>query len=507
MIERDGTCTSLWQQSMPPYEAANEADPSSEYDVIVIGGGITGVSTAWLLQKAGKRCLVIEARCLGFGTTGGTTAHINTLFDTSYATISQNFGDENAQRVADMAKEAIELIKRNIKELSIDCDFKELPAFIFSQGKEQSEVLQAIYKGSKKLGLDIAYTKKIPVPMPFNKAIQVEGQAQFNPMQYVYALATAFENEGGTIVQETRVLGVDGDDVLTITTNGETFKGKAVIYATHIPTGINLLHLRCAPYRTYAMAVTLLHKSNYPQGLIYDCDDPYHYYRTQEVDGELYLVAGGYDHRTAGEENTERCFLQLEAHLRKYFEIAEVKYAWSSQYFEPSDGLPYIGHLPGHPGNIYVATGFGGNGMTYSSMAATILKSMILGEEDTSRGLFDPNRIKPVAGFVNFIKHNGEVAKNILGKLWPVDKLNGLASMAPGEGRIVKYDGEMIALHKDEHGILHGVHPHCSHMQCTIAWNSAESSWDCPCHGARFDIDGQVLTGPASIALDKVIFG
>ena len=507
MIARDGACTSLWQESMPPYEPVNKPDSNTEYDVVIIGAGITGISTAWLLQQAGKKCLVVEARCIGFGTTGGTTAHINTLTDTPYTTISQNFGEENAKLVADMAKEAIQLIKKNISDLSLECGYRDTPAFLFTQTKEQSEELQTVYRATKKAGLEIAYVKKIPVPMPFSKAVRIQDQAQFNPLQYVYGLAKAFEDLGGTIVQDMRVLGVEGDELLTITTDNIGFKGKAVIYATHIPTGINLLHLRCAPYRTYAMAVTLKHKTDYPNALVYDSADPYHYYRTQEVDGQLYLIAGGYDHRTAGEENTEKCFLQLEAHLRTYYEIDEVRYAWSSQYFEPSDGLPYIGHLPGHTNNIYVATGFGGNGMTYSSIAAMVLKSMLLGEKDPAGGLFSPNRIKPVAGFINFIKHNSEVAAKLFTSILPADKLPELADMAPGEGRIVKYEGETMALHKDEHGTLHGVHPHCTHMQCTIAWNSAESSWDCPCHGARFDIDGRVLTGPASVGLEKVTFG
>ncbi len=504
MIARDGTCTSLWQAITEPYIPANKADGDITYDVVLIGGGITGISTAWLLQQAGKNCLVIEARNIGFGTTGGTTAHLNTLLDTPYADISKNFGEDSAKLVARAAREAIELVKKNSKDLSIDCGFKDMPAFVFAQTQEQANDLDDIYLASAKAGLQLTYTNRIPVPIPFKRALIVRNQASFNPMPYVYALATAFEKAGGTILQDTRVTGVEEDEILTVTTSSSSFRARAVVFATHIPIGINLLHLRCAPYRSYAMAVRLMNKKDYPKGLIYDSEDPYHYYRSQEINGVTYLIAGGYDHRTADEENTENRFLQLEAYLRRYYNIKEIKYTWSSQYFEPADGLPYIGSLPGHTGNIFTATGFGGNGMVYSSVAAIILKSMITGEPDPYKGLFNPNRIKPVAGFVNFIKHNSHVAFEILSKIVPAAKMTAFVEMAPGEGKVAKYDGQTIAIHKDEHGNLHALHPECTHMKCTIAWNTAENSWDCPCHGARFDINGEVLTGPAANNLQTI---
>lgn len=507
MIPRDGTCTSLWQQDMEPFISANTPAQETTYDVIIAGGGITGITTAWMLQKIGKSCLVLEARNIGFGTTGGTTAHLNTLLDTPYTTLIKNFGEENAKLVAEAARTAIDLIKDNIHKLAINCGFKEAPAFVFSQTQQQTEELEEIYKASKKVGLQIAYSEKIPVPVPFKRALRIEKQAKFNPLQYIYTLAGAFETAGGTIVQETRVMSVDGDDTLTVTTDKGTFTSRAVVFATHIPIGINLLHLRCAPYRSYAMAVRLKRDSDYPQGLIYDSQEPYHYYRTQEVNGVNYLVAGGYDHRTAMEENTEKNFLLLEAHLRKYYEIDEVVYAWSSQYFEPADGLPYIGHLPGHPANTLVATGFGGNGMTYSQVAALVISSILTGKNDPLIKLFDPNRVKPVAGFVNFIKHNAHVAAEVLSKIWPADKLGELVDLAPGDSKVVSYEENTIALHKDEKGNLHALHPECTHMKCTIAWNAAENSWDCPCHGARFSINGEVLTGPAATALEKVVLG
>lgn len=503
MINRDGACTSLWQDNVNFYQPINTADQHSVYDVIIAGGGITGISTALLLQKAGKKCILLEANNLCFGTTGGTTAHLTTLLDTPYTTISKNFNKEKAKLVVQSVEEAIDLIRKNIDTYKIDCGFEEVDAFLFAQDEKQEKELDKIKEATAEAGVTVDYTDDIPIPVAFQKAMQVKGQAKFIPTQYVYALATAFEKEGGVILQQCRVTGAEENEIIQVETTSGSFKGNALIYATHIPPTVNLLHLRCVPYRSYAMAVTL--KDNaYPEGLIYDMYDPYHYYRTQEVDGQKYLIGGGYDHKTAHEENTEHCFLQLEAHLRGNFEIKEVNYKWSSQYFEPTDGLPYIGQLPGHTGKIYTATGYGGNGMVYSGVAAILLKKIILNEESPYLDLFNPNRIKPVAGFVNFIKHNADVVKQFAGKWFHHENLDELATLAHGEGKVVNYENHKIALYKDDDGVLHAVNPICTHLKCEVKWNVAERSWDCPCHGARYSFDGKVLTGPADIDLETL---
>ena len=502
MILRDGNCKSLWQDTAEAYEPVNTPG-SEQYDVIIVGGGITGVSTAFLLQKAGKKCLLLEANNLCFGTTGGTTAHLNTLLDTTYDTIERNFGKDSAKLVAQSVTEAIELIKRNIKEHWIYCGFEETDAFLFAQTKEQEKELGKIKDSTTKAGVPADFTSKIPVAIDFSKAIQVKKQAKFIPTLYVHGLARAFEDAGGVLLQHCRVTGADENEVIQVETNRGAFTSKALIYATHIPPTVNLLHLRCVPYRSYAMAVTLKDEK-YPQGLIYNMYDPYNYYRTQVVDDQPYLIEGGYDHKTAHGENNEKCFLQLEAHLRGNFKVKDVVYKWSSQFFEPADGLPYIGRLPGETGNIYVATGYGGNGMVYSSVAAILLTDLLTGNENPYSKLYDPNRIKPVAGFVNFIKHNADVAKQFAGKWFPHEELESLAGLSPGEGKVVKYNNEKIAVYKDDEGTLHAVNPICTHLKCEVKWNGAERSWDCPCHGARYSFDGKVLTGPADADLEIV---
>ena len=320
MINRDGSCISLWQDNINEFIPTNQPDVNSEYDVIIVGGGITGINTALLLQAAGKKCIVLEAHNLGFGTTGGTTAHLNTLLDTPYSTINKNFGKEKAIQVANAVKDAIDQIKSNIDRYKIDCGFLEADAYLFAQDEHQEKELQEILEATNDAGVKAVYTDCIPVPVPFVKAMKVSGQAKFNPLQYVHGLAAAFENKGGVIVQNCMVTGVEDNEWVEAETNTGTFKGKELIYATHIPPGINLLHLRCVPYRSYAVAVTL-RNNEYPADLAYDMVDPYHYYRAQEVNGTTYLIAGGKDHKTAHEENTDKSFLEMEAQVLKHFPV------------------------------------------------------------------------------------------------------------------------------------------------------------------------------------------
>jgi glycine/D-amino acid oxidase-like deaminating enzyme/nitrite reductase/ring-hydroxylating ferredoxin subunit len=503
MIARDGAYVSPWQD-VPVYQTQRKASAKQVYDVVIVGGGITGINAGLMLQKAGKSCIILEANNLCFGTTGGTTAHINTLLDTPYSRIINDFGLESAKLVLQSAREALDTIRQNIKEYSIDCTFEEAFAYLFSQDEKQTEELNKIYQALLDVGLEATFSSEIPVPIPFAKAIVAGNQAKFHPVHYVHALARQFEEAGGTIKQYCRVYDVHEEhERVKLATESGSIKGRTLIYATHIPPGINLVHLRCAPYRSYAMAVKL-NDDNYPDNLIYDMCDPYHYYRTQIIDGTKYLIAGGKDHKTAHEKNTEGCFRQLESELRKHFDIKEATYQWSSQYYEPVDGLPYIGHLPGHSECVFVATGFGGNGMTYSHVAAKVLADKILVRENPYKDLFSPSRIKPIAGFADFIEHNADVVKHFVGKWFSADKLNEAVALAPGEGQVAIFNGSLIALSKDSDHSLHAVSPACTHMKCSVTWNLAEQSWDCPCHGARYSPDGKVLNGPASKDLELI---
>ena len=501
MIKRDGCNISLWQQSADEYLSTNKIASSIVYDVVIVGGGITGISTAFHLQKAGMNCLVLEAHELCFGTTGGTTAHINTLLDTPYSTIEKKFSKEKSKLVADSVKEAVSTIKDTIKKYDIECDFKTTSATLFAETDQQQKELDKISEATTDAGIKNDFVNKISIPVDFLKAMRVDEQAKFNPVRYVHRLAEEFEKVGGTIVQQCRVISADENETVTVETSNGKFIGRFLVYATHIPPGVNLLHFRCVPMRSYAMAVTLK-DDNYPEDLLYDMYDPYNYYRSQEIDGHNYFIAGGYDHKTAHEENQGYCFLKLESHIRKYFDVKEIAYKWSSQYYESPDGLPYIGQLPGHD-KILVATGFGGNGMPYSAVAALLLTKMITNQDSPYKELYDPNRLKPVAGFTNFVSHNADVVKQFASKWFSHEELHDLAELATEEGKIVNFKDGKVAIYKDKDGGIHALSPTCTHVGCEVKWNNAELTWDCPCHGARYSYDGRVMNGPATKNLAK----
>lgn len=503
-MKRDGACMSLWQQTVADFIPKHTSIPNQSFDVLIVGGGITGITTGLLLQKAGKKCIIAEAHNICFGTTGGTTAHLNTFFDTSYDQVIQNFGEHNAQLLAKAANKSLNLFKQHIEEYNIDCEFENKDGYLYAQDDKQAEELGKIVEASEKAGVPVRYTNNLPVPVAFTKAIVYPAQAQIHPICYVLALAKEFEKAGGVLLENCSVGTFENkNNALLASSSLGPVKTQYLVYATHIPPGVNLLHFRCAPYRSYAMALQLK-DDQYPNGLAYDMYDPYHYHRTQAIDGAKYLIVGGEDHKTAHITNTETCFDHLEGYTRKYYNVDKIVYRWSSQYFEPADGLAYIGHLPGNPGNVLVATGYSGNGFTYSHIAAIMLRDLITKGQSEYAGLFTPGRVKPVAGFSSFVKENVDVIKEFFQKRFSFSQLPVLADLAPGEGRLVKYEGDSIAIYKDEQGSIHAVDPVCPHAKCVVDWNSAEKSWDCPCHGSRFSFEGEVLTGPARKALDKI---
>lgn len=499
---RDGARKSIWQEEIRKF--SSEPDLQQLYDVAVVVGGITGISTALKLQQAGKRCIVLEAANIGFGTTGGTTAHLNDFFDTTFNQAISDFGQDNAQLFADAGQEAISIIENNIQQYGIDCDFHRKTAYLFALDEKQEKQLKDIVEGAEKVGHTMTYVDEIPFPIPFKKAVTIPDQAQFHPIKYIKGLCEAFISLGGVIQEDCRCESHDEQEnhVVLETSKGQ-MKAKNVVYANHIPPGLSVLHTTNARYRSYAIAFSLK-SGNYPQDLGYDLIDPYHYYRTQEIDGQILLIAGGEDHKTGHEENTGECFSRLENYVRKYFDVETAYYSWSSQYYEPVDGFPYIGKLPGSSGKIFTATGFRGNGMIFGTISSKILSDLIVTGSSKYENIFSPSRIKPIAGFADFAKENAVVAYDFIKDKLFAEKIYSLTEVKEGEAKVVKYEGESYALYKETNGKVHLVKSTCPHAKCEVRWNSAELSWDCPCHGSRLNVNGKLLTGPTVSDLPRV---
>ncbi|KAA5532302.1 FAD-dependent oxidoreductase [Taibaiella lutea] len=502
---RDSKTLSIWQDVIPFVNLNESPNENDDFDAIIIGAGITGLTTALSLQERGKKCLILEASNIGYGTTSATTAHLNTVLDTPYNAVIKGFGEDNAQLLAQGTKQAIALIKRNIDHYKINCDFEYKDGFLYAENEEQVKDLDDIYDGLQKVGLDVSPVDTIPVPVPFIKAIQFSGQAQFHPVNYLLALTEAFTEKGGIIKEHALVSKVeDKNGTQEVHTPDAVYKAASVVYATHVPPGISILSFKCAPYRTYLLGVTLNDEHQYPEALAYDCEEPYHYFRTVYLDDKKILLVGGNDHKTGHNENTEHIFTELEAYIRKHYDVRTIDYKWSSQYYESADGLPYIGKYPGGNEHLYVATGYGGNGMIFGTLAGHIIADLIITGESAYADLFAPSRLKLMASFKNMVTENADVAKHFIADRLSVEALEEFADLGKEEGRVVKYQEKQIAIYKDEYGVLKALSPVCPHAGCIVSWNSAEKSWDCPCHGARYDTDGQLLNGPSVKPLKKI---
>jgi len=501
---RDGKNLSLWQKG--PFRLESTTDIFAEgtlYDALIVGGGITGLTTALLLQKQGRQCLLAEAYSIGYGTTGGTTAHLNTFFDTPYNTIESDFGEDGAKLVAQSGKEAFAIIEGLVQEYAINCDFELKPGYLYAENNAEAKLLDDILHSTKKAGVDCDYAQTNGIRVPFKKSVILPNQGQFHPLKYIYRLAEEFVNSGGVIMENTFIRDANFEDgVHTIKSDNATIKAKNLVYATHMPPGITVLNFKAAPYRSYVIGARLADENAYPDCLSYDTKDPYHYFRTHVIDGVKYLVLGGEDHKTA-HGDPEESFKALEDYLHQYYEVAEISFKWSSQYYSSADGLPYIGLLP-TGNNTYAGSGYNGNGMMFGTIAGKIISDMICGVQSPYESIYSPSRIKPVAGFVEYVKENADVAYRFIADRFSADDIESLKELEPGDGTIVKHNGHKLAVYKDAEGKVTALNPVCTHTKCIVHFNRTEQSWDCPCHGGRFDLEGKVVTGPPTIDLQKV---
>ncbi len=500
---RDGANLSPWQEIKQSILTSSGHPDETIYDAIIIGGGITGVTTALLLQLQSKKSIIIDAQNIGYGTTGGTTAHINTFFDTTYPEIENDFGKDGAKLAAQSAKEAVALISELVERFQIDCDFEYKDGLLYSETEKESKLLEKIFEASQRADVEVNYAESNHIPVEFDKVIKFAGQAQFHPLKYINALAEEFKRAGGTILEDHFVSSTGHEDDFHFAKgDGFTIRGRNLIHATHLPHGINLFNFTCAPYRSYVIGVSLADDA-YPNELIYDMQEPYHYFRTHIVEGKKILIIGGEDHKT-GHDEPQKAFDNLLSYTRKYFNVASVDYQWSSQYYLSADGLPYIGHHPGSKEGCYVATGFNGNGMILGTISAKIISDLIIKQESPYTSLYKPSRIKPIAGFTEFVKENADVAWRFVADRFAAEDISSLNEIEKDSGCLVDYDGKRIAIYKDDTGKVHALNPTCTHAGCIVKWNQTEKSWDCPCHGGRYDVNGKVITGPPTKDLQKL---
>ncbi len=504
-MNRDGNTTSFWQSTAAvDHHQAKKENNTLHFDTIIVGAGITGVTLAKELQNRGKNCLILEKANIGFGTTGGTTAHINNFFDSSYDEIISDFGEYGAKTLAGAAKETIRYIKSNIIKYHISCEYHECSSFLFSAEPKQNDQLEKIFDAHQEVGIETVKVHTIPFPLPFENAIEIKGQAQFHPLRYINRLIKEFEKEGGTILTETQVVDFENKDgkVKVSTSDDACFSADNLVWATHIPPGNNRFSVLLAPYRSYVLTAKLDNPVT-QMAQAADLYDPYHYIRYHKSDDDYYVIVGGFDHVTGDEKDTEKHFADLSAYVDEHFKYKNIVAKWSSQYYVPADGLAYIGQMPGE-NNIYISTGYNGNGMTFGSMASLIIPDLMDGKTSPLSNLLSPGRIKPVASARNVISEVFNASAHFVKDKFSAEKIKDLDTISAGEGKIIKHDGNTIAAYRDLKSEIHLLSPVCPHTGCNVVWNPSEVTWDCPCHGSRFSIDGSLLNGPAMSDLKKI---
>lgn len=472
-----------------------------EVDVAIVGGGITGITSAYLLAKEGKKVAVLESHELAGGTTGDSTGNLYKMVDKRLHHIQSKWDEKTARAVAQSRAAAVELVEALVKEYDIKCDFKRVPWYLFSETNKEDETIEKEIITAKDYGIKADSLHELPIPVKVSSAIKVEGQAQFNPAAFVRGLAEKIESEKCKIYENSNVHHIEKGKNLVLSTQHGKVTANKVILATHSPKGIYGVQTAIYPYREYAVAAKL-NSGDYPDGIYWDTEATFHTsMRTYNNDtGKYVLVLGGH-HKVGQEDHYERFFDKLEEQAHKYFDVSGIEYKWSAQHYKPADGLPYIGESSDD--GIYYATGFSTDGLTYGVLSAMIFKDLLNNRENQWADLYKAGRFTPVKSAKNYIKENINVAKQYLKDLPGKAEAERFSEVRPGEGKVVEVDDEKWAVYKDETGQVHCCSAVCTHMDCIVDWNDAEKSWDCPCHGSRFEATGEVIEGPAFSPLDK----
>ena len=499
-------------------------------DVAIIGGGIAGLTTAYLLSKSGKKVAVIEDGYIGSGETGRTTAHITHALDDRYYNLEQKHGLDGARSAANSHTAAINLIESIVKEENIDCDFERLDGFLFLDPTDTKESLDKELEATHRAGINATeIIEKAPL-WSFNTGpcIRFPNQAQFQPLKYLRDLHYAIIRNKGQIFTETHVQEINSDSIKTI--DNYTLKARNIVIATNAPIidKTSKIYDKQDAFRTYVIGARIK-KGVIPTALYWDTGNqnsenfvaPYHYVRIQKRDDDDknydLLIIGGEDHQTgnfSSDDDIEKRYSRLESWAKDRFPIEAIEYRWSGQVMEPQDSLAFIGHNPGdNRNNIYIATGDSGNGITHGTIAGILLTDLILGNSNPWTALYDPSRKprKPSAKS----EEGGETQSQEAEK--PTDRdeqENDKKSSSKSKEKTVSLDNlkkrqgivleeEKIAVYKDPKGQLHTYSAVCTHLGCTVTWNNSEKSFDCPCHGSRFSSSGTVINGPANTALEN----
>lgn len=497
------TAAAISERTRQPLEV------SGATDVCVIGAGIAGLTTAYLLSLEGRQVDLLDAGLIGGGQTERTTAHLSCAIDDWIYEVERIHGTEGARLAVDSHRSAIDRIQAIVQREQVACDFERVDGYLFATTDEARKQLQREYEAAHRVGLtNVELVERAPVLLEAHPALRFPRQAQFHPLKYLNGIARAAEQRDVQIYTNTRVAQVTGGDTCQIKLeSGPTLQAKAVVVATNVPFNDWLtIHTKQAPYMTYAISLRVP-AGSIPPTLLWDTEEPYHYVRVQTLtsDHDL-LIVGGEDHKAGQATDQSERWSRLKSWASKNFAgLGPIRDQWSGMVMETTDGLAFIGPNPLDQKNVYIATGDSGMGMTHGTIAGILLTDLIQGRKNPWSRVYDPSR-KPAWGMAwkEFLTENANVAFQ-LGKDWlSGSEVASENDILPNSGAVLRSGLSKVAVSRDAMGAICRRSAVCPHLGCIVHWNDAENSWDCPCHGSRFKADGSVLTGPANSPLANV---
>jgi len=492
---------SVWLDSadIPRFTSLEE---DLEVDVAIAGGGLVGLTAALLAQRAGARVAVLEATRIGAGSTGHTTGKVTSQHGLVYADLIKRHGEAAARAYAEANQAGVQQVAQLVEEFAIGCDLTRAPAVAYTLHADQRRRIEDEVDAAQRLGLPASFTDLTDLPFDVEAAVQFDDQLHFHPARYLAGLVEALTRAGGLVFDNTRVTDVDQqkNSVRVKTTDGTVQAGRVVV-ATLLPLGlIGGYFAKTRPVRSYALAVRL--RDAAPTSMSISIDSPSRSTRPWLTPGPNGMIVVGNGHETGAEQDTEAMYTDLEDWTRATFEVEEVDYRWSAQDYTTPDRVPYVGRSP-LADRVLVATGFAKWGLSNGTAAAMMLADLLAGRDNPWLHMFDATRVGDAQGVGRLVKDNLKVGVELLvGHLRRPD--SSVHDLAPGEGGLVKVEGQIVGAYRDPAGQLHAVSSNCTHLGCRLRWNSAEISWDCHCHGSRFDRDGSVLNGPAVQPLERI---
>jgi glycine/D-amino acid oxidase-like deaminating enzyme/nitrite reductase/ring-hydroxylating ferredoxin subunit len=499
--------TSYWMDtaSLPRFPKLTH---DLEVDVVVVGGGITGITAAYLLKRSGRSVALLERGHCAEMDSGHTTAHLTAVTDQRLQALIARYGRHAARATWDAGWAAIDQIWQIVQSEGIECEYRQVPNYLHAPLRRPSDrdaqLLADEARFARELEIPATYCEAVPF---FNRAgIEFPQQALFHPRKYLAGVLERIPG-GGSHAFETSPADGFEEEPLAVRVGGHRIRCSYLVLATHSPlTGLAstpgtwLFQSKLSWYSTYVLGAKI------PPGLVpeasyYDIEDPYHYLRIERRGSYDYAIFGGEDHKTGQEPDTTGPFDRLERTFRTFFPTAEIDHRWSGQVIETNDGLPFIGETAKHQ---FVATGFGGNGMTFGTIGAIMAVDAALGRRNPWQDLFDPSRKKLLGGTWDYLTENKDYPYHLLRDRLARGDQRGVDDVLPGEGRIVQHEGRKVAAYRSPDGQLTLCSPVCPHLQCIVNWNTAEQTWDCPCHGSRFQATGEVIAGPAESPLEPL---